>query len=327
MDVLPSVGKSKILKVSSAFNIGMHEHPGLKQRGRTTSRALLLALGITLSFAFVELVGGLLSGSLALISDAGHMFTDVVALSLSVWASYIVLRAPNERQTFGFVRVEILIALVNGLILGATSFIIMYEAVQRIQNPVEIEAPLMLIVAVVGLLANIAGVLILRKKAEENLNVKGASLHIFGDMLSSFGVIIGAVLIYFFNLGIADPIISILISLIILYSAYKVIAQSVYVLLEFAPGGIDSNKVMEDLRNVPGVLEVEDVHIWTLGSGIYAMSAHVLVDDKPVSACSCIIKECEEMLRTRFKISHSTLQLEYQACENEACPLVQRLDE
>jgi cobalt-zinc-cadmium efflux system protein len=305
----------------------MRDDAGLNHHGRATSKALLLALAITLSFGFVELVGGLISGSLALVSDAGHMFTDVVALSLSVWASYVVLRQPNERQTFGFVRVEILIALVNGIVLAATSFIIMYEAIQRIQNPVGIEAPLMLLVAIIGLIANIAGVLILKERAEENLNVKGASMHIFGDMLSSFGVIIGAVLIYLFDLRIADPIISILISLVILYSAYKVIKQATYVLLEFAPGEVDRIKVREEMKKVPGVLEVEDVHIWTLGSGIYAMSAHVLVADKPVSACSCIVKECEEMLRVKFKISHSTLQLEYQACETEACPLVQRLKE
>ena len=305
----------------------MRDDAGLNHHGRATSKALLLALAITLSFGFVELVGGLISGSLALVSDAGHMFTDVVALSLSVWASYVVLRQPNERQTFGFVRVEILIALVNGIVLAATSFIIMYEAIQRIQNPVGIEAPLMLLVAIIGLIANIAGVLILKERAEENLNVKGASMHIFGDMLSSFGVIIGAVLIYLFDLRIADPINSILISLVILYSAYKVIKQATYVLLEFAPGEVDRIKVREEMKKVPGVLEVEDVHIWTLGSGIYAMSAHVLVADKPVSACSCIVKECEEMLRVKFKISHSTLQLEYQACETEACPLVQRLKE
>jgi cobalt-zinc-cadmium efflux system protein len=305
----------------------MHSDSGLNHHRRATSKALLLALGITLSFGFVELIGGLISGSLALVSDAGHMFTDVVALSLSVWASYIVLRQPNERQTFGFVRVEILIALVNGIVLAATSFIIMFEAVQRIQNPVGIEAPLMLLVAIIGLIANIAGVLILREKAEENLNVKGASMHIFGDMLSSFGVIIGAVLIYLFDLRIADPLISIMISLVILYSAYKVIKQATYVLLEFAPGEVDRIKVREEMKKVPGVLDVEDVHIWTLGSGIYAMSAHVLVADKPISACSCIVKECEEMLRAKFKISHSTLQLEYQACQDEACSLVQRLDE
>ncbi len=302
----------------------MHDHSGSNHHRRTTSKALLLALSITLGFAIFELIGGLLSGSLALISDAGHMFTDVIALSLSVWASYIVLRPPNERQTFGFLRVEILIAMVNGIVLAATSFIIMYEAVQRIQNPVGIEAPLMLVVAVIGLIANIAGVLILREKAEENLNVKGASMHIFGDMLSSIGVIVGALLIYLFDLQIADPIISIMISLVILYSAYKVIKQAAYVLLEFAPGGVDRAQVKEEMRKIAGVLDVEDIHIWTLGSGIYAMSAHVLVADKPVSACSCIIKECEEMLRTRFNISHSTLQLEYEACEADACPLVRR---
>ena len=304
----------------------MHDDSGMNRHGRTTSKALLLALGITLSFAFVELVGGLVSGSLALVSDAGHMFTDVLALSLSVWASYIVLRQPNERQTFGLVRVEILIALVNGIVLAATSFIIMYEAVQRIQNPVGIEAPLMLLVAIIGLIANIAGLMILKEKAEENLNVKGASMHIFGDLLSSIGVIVGAVLIYLFDLRIADPIISIMISLVILYSAYKVIKQAAYVLLEFAPGGVDRIKVREEMRKVPGVLDVEDIHIWTLGSGLYAMSAHVLVADKPLSACSCTIKECEEMLRARFNISHSTLQLEHEACKDEVCALVQRLE-
>jgi cobalt-zinc-cadmium efflux system protein len=168
--------------------------------------------------------------------------------------------------------------------------------------------------------------LILRERSEDNLNVKGASLHVFGDMLSSFGVIVGAVLIYLFDLRIADPVISILISLVILYSAYNVISQSVYVLLEFAPGGVDRNKVREEMKKVPGVLDVEDVHVWTLGSGIYALSAHVLVDDKPVSACSCTIKECEVMLRERFNISHTTLQLEHTACETEACPLVQQLE-
>ena len=299
---------------------GVHEHEGhVHHEPRGVSRPLLLALAITVTFAVIELAGGLLSGSLALISDSGHMFTDALALTLSLWASYVATRMANERQTSGLLRVEILVALVNGVVLVGVSLFIIYEAVVRLQSPQPIEGGLMLAIAVIGLVANLAGVLILREKAQENLNVKGAFLHVLGDLLSSVGVIVAAILVYLFDLQQADPVISIAISVIILYGSYRIISQSVYILLEFAPGNVDLAEVRNELLKVEGVVDVHDLHAWTLASGIYALSAHIQVMDQPISSCSCVILECERILKEKFNISHSTLQLESQACEVEAC--------
>lgn len=298
----------------------MHEHEGhFHTEARGATKPLMIALGITLAFALVEVVGGLLSGSLALISDSGHMFTDALALSLSLWAGYVATRLGNEKQTFGLLRVEILVALVNGIALAAVSIYIMYEAVVRIQEPTDIDSELMLIIAVIGLAANVSGVLLLRERAKDNLNVKGAFLHLLGDMLSSIGVIVAALLVYFFGLQLADPVISIVISIVILYGAYRIIAQSVYILLEFTPGNVDLMEVKTELKKVNGVIDVHDLHAWTLASGIYALSAHVQVEDQPVSACSCVIRDCERLLKEKFNISHSTLQLESTSCEVDAC--------
>jgi len=286
---------------------------------RKITRPLMMALVITLVFALVELLGGLFSGSLALISDSGHMFTDVIALALSLWAGFIATRMGNENQTFGLLRVEILVALINGVILGAISFFIMYEAVVRVLTPQTIDAGVMLIIAIIGLAANVAGVLILREDAKVNLNVKGAFLHVLGDMLSSIGVIIAALLIYFFGLKVADPIISFAISLVILYSAYRIVRQSVYILLEFAPGDIDINQMMSEMKKVPGVMDIHDIHVWTIGSGVYALSAHVEVEDRPVSECASILRGLEDLLKDKYNISHTTLQLEYEKLEGYTC--------
>ena len=305
---------------SCANQSGVHEHEGhVHHEPRGLSRPLLLALAITVTFALVELVGGMLSGSLALISDSGHMFTDALALTLSLWASYVATRMANERQTFGLLRVEILVALVNGVVLVGVSLFIIYEAVVRLQSPQPIEGGLMLAIAVIGLVANLAGVLILREKAQENLNVKGAFLHVLGDLLSSVGVIVAAILVYLFDLQQADPVISIAISVIILYGSYRIISQSVYILLEFAPGNVNLAEVRNELLKVEGVVDVHDLHAWTLASGIYALSAHIQVMDQPLSTCSCVVHDCEKVLREKFNISHTTLQLESQACEVEAC--------
>lgn len=298
----------------------MVEHEGhIHTEPRAATKPLLLALGITVTFALFELVGGLASGSLALISDSGHMFTDTLALALSLWAGYVATRIANERQTFGLLRVEILVALINGVVLVAVSLFIMYEAVLRLQNPMPIEGGLMLIVAVIGLVANLAGVIILREKAKDNLNVKGAFLHVLGDLLSSVGVIVAAVLVYLFDFQQADPIISIAISIIILYGSFRIISQSVYILLEFAPGNVDLVEVRTELMKVNGVIDVHDLHAWTLASGVYALSAHIQVVDQPLSTCSCVIQECESILREKFKMSHTTLQLESLACEVDTC--------
>jgi cobalt-zinc-cadmium efflux system protein len=299
--------------------------PEHRLRVQRPTRPLVIVLIVTAVFAVVELTGGLLSGSLALSSDAGHMFTDVLSLGLSLWAGYMVMKVAGERQTFGFLRVEILVALVNGVVLVVLSLIIIYEAIQRLQHPPEVQSGLMLVVALMGFGANLYGVSVLRGGAEENLNVRGALLHVLGDMLSSLGVIFSALLIYFFGLTLADPIMSFIIAAIIIYGSYQIISQSISILLEFTPNNIDIHDVIAELKKVPGVFDVHDVHAWTLGSGVYAMSAHVRVEEQPLSVCTCIVSECERVLAEKFKFSHSTLQLEYEGCEG-VCRL-QKTDE
>jgi cobalt-zinc-cadmium efflux system protein len=297
-----------------------HDHNHARfEPGKQLSRPLLIVLIITATFAVVELLGGLLSGSLALLSDAGHMFTDILALALSLAAAIVSQREATAKQTFGYLRVEILVALANGVALIFVSIFIMYEAVGRLSNPTGIDSQLMLVVAIAGLAANVAGILVLRERSKDNLNVKGAFLHMLGDLLSSVGVIVAASLIFLFNLTIADPIISIAISLIILYGAGRLCQQSAYILLEFTPPHIELSEVRTSLMRIPGVEDVHDIHAWTLSSGVYALSAHLKVSDQPVSACSCIVKACENLLATKYQIKHSTLQLEYEGCDTNVC--------
>ena len=298
-----------------------HDHAGHAHSGpwKGLSRSLLIVLIITATFAVIELLGGLISGSLALLSDAGHMFTDILALGMSLAAAIVSQREATAKQTFGYLRVEILVALANGVALIFVSIFIMYEALGRLQNPTPIDSQVMLIVAVAGLAANVAGIIILRERSKENLNVRGAFLHMLGDLLSSAGVIVAALLIVLFNWTIADPIISIAISLIILYGAARLSQQSAYILLEFTPSHIDLAEVRTTLMKVQGVEDVHDIHAWTISSGVHALSAHLRVSDQPVSACSCILKACENLLETKYQIRHTTLQLEYENCDTEVC--------
>jgi cobalt-zinc-cadmium efflux system protein len=280
-----------------------------------SSRPLLIALCITLVFAFVEVAGGLLSGSLALLSDAGHMFTDVLAIGLSLGAAIIALRLPTKKHTFGFHRVEILVALINGITLGVLSILIIIEALGRFEHPRSIDSSLMLIVAIIGLGVNILGMLILRENSKENLNVKGAYLHMMGDLLSSIGVIVAALLIQFYGLTAADPLISIGIGLVIIVGAYRLVRQSTIVLLEAVPEHIDLEEVSKALLMVKGVEGVHDLHAWTLTSGVYSMDLHILVGDRSVSSCNPMVQQVKELLKEKFQIKHTTIQLESCCCD------------
>jgi len=279
----------------------------------------MIAVLITGSFTVIELVGGFLSGSLALMSDAGHMFTDTIALGLGLWALKVALRPATEERTFGFLRAEILAALVNGATLIVVSLVVFYEALKRIIEPPQVEAPLMLFVAFLGLLANAGGIYLLRDKSKGSLNVRGAFLHMLGDFLSSIAVIIGALLIMLFGLEVADPLLSILIGAIILYGSWKLVTQSTSILLESVPSHLKLEDVRKELMLVPGIVEVHDLHVWTLTTGLHALSAHVVVKDQLVSDCPGIISNCEDMLRKRFSISHTTFQLECESCSESFC--------
>ena len=290
-----------------------HSHHSM---ANANQRRLLIALAITALMTLVELAGGLMSNSLALLGDAGHMFTDTLALGLSVVALSLAKRPASQTRTYGFHRAEVLAALANGTILLLICGFIFYEAYQRFVEPPEVRGGLMLVVAAVGLLANLIGVLILRSASRDNLNVKGAFLHMWGDTVSSAGVIVAAVIILVADWTIVDPIVSIFVGLLILRGAVGLVLESNDILLEAVPKHLDVARVSSAIKQIEGVRDVHDVHLWTITSGIYALSCHLLIEDRMVSDSGHIVEEVNEVLNQRFGIGHSTLQLECEECAN-----------
>jgi len=300
---------------------GAHDH-GHEHRRRvgseTGGRDLLIALSITVLMMIVEAVGGILSNSLALLSDAGHMLTDNLALLLSFFAVKFSTMPATERKTFGFYRLEILAALLNGIILVVISIYIMYEAYMRMVHPQPVQGGLMLIVAIIGLIANIIGAFFLFKHSHSSLNIRGAYLHILGDALSSVGVVIGGSIIIYSGWYLIDPILSILISLVIIYGSWTLVTESANILLEAVPSHINIQTVAVEMAKIAGVREAYHIHVWTITSGVYAMSAHVLVDDQMVSGSRNISDEIRDLLSRKFNILHSTIQLECEQCDTAA---------
>jgi len=303
-----------------------HDHAlGLHQVPEGGKKDLLIALSITVLMMVVEVIGGLLSNSLALLSDAGHMLTDNLALLLSFFALKFAAMPATERKTFGFYRLEILAALLNGIVLVLLSLYIMYQAYQRMIHPQPVAGMLMLVVALIGLAANVIGALFLFKHSHANLNIRGAYLHIVGDALSSIGVVIGGIIILYTGWYLIDPILSIMISLVIIYGSWSLVRESVNILLESVPSHINIETVALELAKVKGVREAYHIHVWTITSGVYALSAHVLIDDQPVSGCRDIVEEIKDLLSDKFNVLHSTIQLECDKCElGQMCSLPSR---
>jgi len=292
----------------------VHDHGGRKD--------LLIALSITLLMMVAEIVGGLLSNSLALLSDAGHMLTDNLALLLSFFAMTFSSLPATERKTFGFYRLEILAAFMNGIVLVVISLYIMYQAYLRMIHPQPVQGMLMLVIAIIGLVANIIGALFLFKHSHSSLNIRGAYLHIVGDALSSVGVVIGGVVILFTGWYLIDPILSILISLVIIYGAWSLVRESVNILLESAPAHIEIDTIAAEIGKLKGVREAYHIHLWTITSGVYALSAHVLIDDQLVSSSRELHDQIRTLLSNKFKVLHSTIQLECEKCDTmPACNL------
>ncbi len=255
-----------------------HGAAGMMVR-ETETRRLVLVIGITGVFMVAEVVGGILADSLALLADAGHMFTDVGALALSLVAMRFAQRPPSPEKTYGYVRLEILAALVNGAALLVMAGFICWEAWQRFQEPHAVDAPIMLAVATVGLGVNVAGAFLLHSHADENLNLRGAYLHVIGDLLGSIGAISAGLIILFTGWMPADPLISVFIALLILVSAWRLVREATDVLLEAAPSHIDVEDVLADLREISDLHDVHDLHVWTLTSGFVALSGHGVIDD------------------------------------------------
>ena len=272
-----------------------------------TRRRLTLALAITAVVMVVEFVGGWLSGSLALLADAAHMLADVAALGLALVAAWIAQRPATPERSFGFMRLEILAALVNGAVLFAIAIGIGVEAWQRLRVPQLVNGPLLLAVAAVGFVANLAATVVLHRGHEHSLNQRGAYLHVLGDLLGSVGALIAGVIVLASGWVMADPIISVLIGGLVLVSAWRLVKESSDVLLEAAPRHIALSDVHERIASVPGVESVHDLHLWTVTSGVVAMSGHLVVknpsDNQPVL----------EAVQTRMRalgIAHVTVQVE-----------------
>jgi len=276
----------------------------------TSQRPLLIAISITGLMTIVELIGGILSNSLALMGDAAHMFTDTLALGLSLFALNIAKRPASQTRTYGYLRAEILAALANGIVLILISAYIAYEAYQRFVEPPQIRGGLMLVVAVIGLLANVIGLAILRPGGRQNLNVKGAFLHMWSDALSSIGVIAAAIIILRTGWRFADPIIAVIILVLVLRGAVGLVVEASNILLETVPKHLNVSQVTSEVKKIKGVRDIHDVHLWTITSGVYALSCHLLIEDRMVSNSAEIVTEVNQTLSQKFGIGHSTLQLE-----------------
>jgi cobalt-zinc-cadmium efflux system protein len=280
----------------------MHGH------ARSGTRALAVALALVLGFAAVELAAGLLSGSLALLADAGHMVSDALALGLALFAAWLARRPATPERTFGWRRAEILAALANGVTLVALGLWILVEAVQRLDDPPSVEGSWVLAAGCAGLAVNLAAARVLHG-AGGGLNVRAALLHVLADLASSFGVVVAALLLLLAGWEIADPIAGLLIGGLVLASTVGILRESIEILLEGAPAGLDTAELGEALRSVTGVVDVHDLHVWTITSGFPALSAHVLVE--PRADCHGIRRELEQVLRERFQLTHTTLQVEH----------------
>ena len=256
----------------------------------------------------VELIGGLLSNSLALIADAAHMLTDVGALGLSLFVLWFSRRPARPEKTYGYLRLEILAALINGVTLVVIALAIFWQAYQRLLVPEPVEGVLMLTVSTIGFLVNLVAARVLHSSAEHNLNLRGAYLHVIGDMVGSAGAILAAILIVTTGAVIADPIISIIVGMLILYSSWKLVRESVDVLLEAVPSHIDLSALRRTIDEIPGVDQVHDLHVWTVTSGMICMSGHAVVQNPENN--QRVLQEIHRAMRDRFGISHITVQLE-----------------
>jgi len=293
----------------------MHESHTLEHDTRSAAgrhwRSLVWTLALTGIFLVVEVIGGLWTGSLALLADAGHMLTDVGGLGLALFAVWFAAKPPTPAKSYGYYRVEILASVVNALVLFGISGFILYEAYRRLFAPPEILGGPMLVIAVIGLGVNLSGLWVLRAGSGESLNLRGAYLEVMSDALGSVGVIVAAVVVLTTGWSLVDPIVSAGIGLFIIPRTWTLLRQGVNILLEGTPPHIDLVAVEAAMRQVPGVRRVHDLHVWTLTSGKDAMSAHVVVEDRATG--DRITTDLHDLLHERFGVEHTTIQIESQA--------------
>ena len=290
-----------------------HDHSGPHAHNSSSMHRLVITLVLVAGYMVAEVIGGLMANSLALLADAGHMLSDVAALALSLFAIWFARRPADAERTYGYHRAEILAALVNGSMLVAIAIYIFIEAYRRISAPPAVDGGVMIGVAVGGLAVNLVSLWILNAGRGANLNVRGAWLHVLTDALGSVGAILAGLLVWSFGWNWADPAISVLIGLLVVYSSLGLLRESVAVLMEGTPSGIDVNDVRDSIQAVPGVAGVHDLHVWAITSGMHALSAHVTAEDP--SRHGPLLKDLRKVVHDRFHIDHVTIQLEPEELE------------
>ena len=276
--------------------------------GYQNKKKLVTVLLLTGGYLVAEIIGGIVTKSLALLGDAGHMLTDVGGLALSLFAITLTQRKASPQKTYGYYRAEILAALTNAVVLIGISFYILYEAYQRFKNPPEVSSKIMLVVAAVGLVVNVIGMMILPKGSKESLNMKGAYFEVLSDMLTSIGVIIAGIIMLTTGWYYADPILSAGIGLFILPRTWILLKDAVGVLLEGTPSDVNVADLQEAIKKIDGVKDIHDLHVWALTSGMNAMSAHVAVNDG--ISPKIILERIQQLIKADFKIAHTTIQIE-----------------
>jgi cobalt-zinc-cadmium efflux system protein len=286
-----------------------HHHIHAQPGSENSRRRLLIALFITAGYMVVEAVGGYLFNSLALLADSGHMLSDVMALGLSWLAMHIGQRSPTDRHTFGFKRTEILAALMNGVALWAIVALLFYEAGRRFFQPPQVEGTGMLIVASAGLAVNFLIAALLFRDRRENLNIRSAFIHVIADALGSAGAILAALVILATGLNWVDPLVSVLIGFLILFSSWELLKESVYILMEGVPTGIQIRDIEQTLLEQDGVCCVYDLHVWSITSNRHALSAHVVLSDTAEDR-NQVLKRLNTALVDKFHIDHTTIQIE-----------------
>lgn len=297
-----------------------HAHHGHShgEASADNRRRLTLTLVLAAAYMLAEAVGGWLTGSLSLLADAGHMLSDAAALGLSLFAIWIGQRPPNSRRTWGYYRTEILAALANGAALVAISLWVVVEAFARLRNPPPVDAPVMMAIAAGGLAVNLIGLRILSGGRDGSLNVRGAWLHVLTDALGSVQAILAGVLIWAFGWQWADPAASVLISILVVYSAWHLLKETVGVLMEGTPAHIDLDRVRNTLAGLPGVCGVHDLHVWTITSGMEALSAHLVVVEE--ASTTTLLRQVRSSLHDEFGIHHATVQIEPEPCGQHTHP-------
>ena len=291
-----------------------HTHSHLREAAKKTTARLALSLFLTLAFVIIEAGAGIFANSLALLTDAAHNLTDVIALGLSWFAVHITSQPANAQKTYGYHRAGILVALLNSTTLVIISLGIFYAAYQRFKTPPEVQSSVLIGVGLIAVVINLVTAMLVHRGSKQDLNLRSTFVHLMGDVISTVGAVIAGVIIYFTNANWLDPFVSVLIGLLILYNAWGILRDTVDILLEATPRDVDIKRMVNEILQVEGVLGIHDIHVWSLTQSLRTMSAHILTDDLHISAGADVQRQINEIVYHRYNIAHATLQLECVDC-------------